>query len=81
MLMVPNFQPRRSRIVINNYFNCQGCVKNYNCKDINTNKVWNKCGYIHADLKVNVDRFRYKALVRECFGKVNNYSFKVRLKA
>jgi hypothetical protein len=30
MVMVPNFQPRRSAIVINNYFNCQGGDEN--CK-------------------------------------------------
>lgn len=24
MVMVPNFQPRRSGIVINSYFNCEG---------------------------------------------------------
>ena len=27
MLMVPNFQPRRSGTVINNYFNCKGGVR------------------------------------------------------
>jgi len=34
MVMVPNFQPRRSGIVINNYFNCGGGVKDCNCNDI-----------------------------------------------
>ncbi len=28
MMMAPNFSPRRSGIIINNYFNCQGgCIK------------------------------------------------------
>lgn len=27
MVMVPNFSPRRSDIVINNYFNCEGGLK------------------------------------------------------
>jgi hypothetical protein len=26
MVMAPNFQPRRSGIVINNYFNCEGAI-------------------------------------------------------
>src|SRR5699024_2951007 len=67
MLMVPNFQPRRSGIVINNYFNCQGGEKD--------------CEYISSNLKINVDSFRYKGLVRECFGKVNNYPLKERLRS
>ena len=80
MVMVPNFQPRRSGIVINNYFNCQGGVKDCNCKDNIINRDWNKCGYIGSNLKSNVDRFRYKDLIRECFGKINNYFLKERLK-
>ena len=46
MLMVPNFQPRRSGIVINNYFNCQGGGKDCNCNVLNVNNRWNKYGYI-----------------------------------
>ena len=52
MMLVPNFQPRRSGIVINNYFNCGGGVKDCNCNVINTNKDWNKCGYINFDFKI-----------------------------
>lgn len=52
MLMVPNFQPRKSGIVINNYFNCQGGVKGCNCNVINVNKGWDKCGYIASDFKI-----------------------------
>ena len=74
MVVVPNFQPRRSGIVINNYFNCQGGVKDCKYNDINTNKGWNKCRYIGSNLIANVDRCRYKYLVKECFGKINNYS-------
>ena len=81
MVMVPNFQPKRSGIVINNYFNCQWGVKDCNFNDINTNKDWNKCGYIGSNLKINVDSFRYKDLVKECFGKVNNYPLKERLRS
>lgn len=58
MVMVPNFKPKRSGIVIKNYFNCQGDVKDCNCNDINTNKDWNKCGYkcgyIGLDLNITI---------------------------
>ncbi len=80
MVVVPNFQPRRSGIVINNYFNCQGGVKGCKYNDINTNKGWNKCRYIGSNLIANVDRCRYKDLVKECFGKIKDYSLKYRLK-
>lgn len=36
-------------------------------------KDWDKCGYIGSDFKINVDRCRYRELVRECFKKINNY--------
>ena len=52
MVMVPNFQPRRSGIVINNYFNCQGGVKDCNCNVININNNWNKCGYSGSNFKL-----------------------------
>lgn len=58
MVMMPNFQPRRSGIVIN------------------VNNRSHKCGYIGSDFKVNVGRCRYKDLVREYFGKINNYFLK-----
>ena len=80
MLMVPNFQPRRSGIVINNYFNCRGGVKDCNCNVINVSKVLDKCGYIGSDFKVNVDNKRYKDSVMECFGKIKNNSLRERLK-
>ncbi len=80
MVMVPNFHPRRSGIVINNYFNCKGGVKDCNCNVINVSKVLDKCGYIGSDFKVNVDNKRYKDSVMECFGKIKNNSLRERLK-
>jgi hypothetical protein len=65
MLMVPNFQPRGSGMVINNYFNCRGGAKDCNCNVINVSKGFDKCGYIGSDSKVNVDKKRYKNLVME----------------
>lgn len=59
MVMVPNFQTRRSGIVINNYFNCREGAKDCNCNVINVSKGLDKCGYIGSDFKVNVDRYRY----------------------
>lgn len=38
MVTVPNFQPRRSGKVVNNYFNCEGDIKDCNCNVINVNK-------------------------------------------
>ena len=55
MIMVPNFQPRRSGIVINNYFDCGGGAKDCNYNVINVSKALDKCGYIGSDSKVNVD--------------------------
>ncbi|WP_080913924.1 hypothetical protein [Varibaculum timonense] len=80
MVMVPNFQPRRSGIVINNYFNCEGGVKDCNSSLINVSNRCNDCGYIHSDILSNVYKTRYKRLIKECFGKIRNYSFKDRLK-
>lgn len=81
MVMVPNFQPRRSRIVIKNYFNCEWGAKDCNYNVNNINKGWNKCGYIGSDYKVDVDKSRYKDLVRERFGKINNCYLKEGLKS
>ncbi|WP_353097675.1 hypothetical protein [Tissierella praeacuta] len=80
MLMVPIFEPRRSGIVINNYFNCGGGAKDCNHNVINVSKGLDKCGYIGSDFKVNVDKKRYKDLVMECFGKIKNNSLRNRLK-
>ncbi|HEY4544287.1 MAG TPA: hypothetical protein VIG40_06550 [Tissierellaceae bacterium] len=80
MVMVPNFEPRRSDIVINNYFNCGGGAKDCNRNVINVSKGLDKCGYIGSDFKVNVDKKRYKDLVMECFGKIKNNSLRNRLK-
>lgn len=73
MVMVPNFQPRRSGIVINNYFNCRVGAKDCNCNVINVSKGLDKCGYISSDFKVNVDKKRYKDLVMETLGRFYNY--------
>ena len=67
MVMVPNFQPRRSGIVVNNYFNYEGGVKDCSCNVINVSKKLDKCEYIDLDFKVSMNRKRYQELVMDCF--------------
>ena len=80
MVIVPNFQPRRSGIVINNYFNCQGgdgdCRMSVSYLDDNCKN----CGYNDWNFKDNVDKKRYKDLVMDCFGRINNKLLRERLK-
>ncbi|NLY45339.1 MAG: hypothetical protein GX053_05045, partial [Tissierella sp.] len=59
MVMVPNFQPRRSAIVIN----CQGGDENCKLSVINVDDSCRKCGYNNSNSKVNVDKKRYKDFV------------------
>ena len=80
MVMAPNFQPRRSGIVINNYFNCEGGVKDCNSSLINVSNRCNDCEDIHSSFLSNVDKVSYKGLINECFRKIRNYSLKDRLK-
>jgi len=70
MMMAPSFSPRRSGIVINNYFNCEGGDSKYNCyTDI--------CFYLKER---EVDDIKYKDLIQDCFRKMKNYALKDRLK-
>lgn len=80
MMMAPNFSQRRSGIIINNYFNCEGGVKDCSCNVLNVGNRYNTCGYIHSDILSNMDKVGYKDLVKECFGKIKNHSLKDRLK-
>lgn len=58
MVMVPNFQPRRSGIVINNYFNCQGGDGDCKLSVINVDDSCRNCN--DCNFKINVDKKRYK---------------------
>ena len=80
MLMVPNFQPRRSGIVINNYFNCQGGDVDCKFNIIKADDECRSCGNKDLNFKLNVDKQVYKNLVMECFGRINNKFLKDRLK-
>lgn len=76
MVMVPNFQPRRSVIVINNYYNCRGGEKDYKICVINVDDGCRDCISDNWYFKINLDNLRYKDLVKECFRKLNNYYLK-----
>ncbi len=65
MVMVPNFQPRRSGIVINNYFNCRGGDEDCKLSMINIDDRCCNCGYNGSNFKGNVDKKRYKDLVMD----------------
>ncbi|WP_202708541.1 hypothetical protein [Sporosalibacterium faouarense] len=80
MMLVPNFQPKRSGIVINNYFNCKGGVKDCNCNVANVSNRCDTCVYIHPSIMLNVDKVEYKHIIRDCFGKIKNHFLKDRLK-
>jgi hypothetical protein len=80
MILAPNFSPRRSGIIINNYFNCKGGDKDCNFNMISIINRCNDCGHIHSNNLSSVDRLGYKDLVKECFGKIKSYSLKGRLK-
>ena len=80
MVMAPNFQPRRSGIVINNYFNCRGGDEDCNLSVINGDNNCRNCGYNDWNFKINVDKKRYKDLVMDCFGRIKNNSLGDRLK-
>lgn len=80
MVMVPNFQPRGSGMVINNYFNCQGGGKDCDISVINVDDNCKNCGYDDWNFKINVDKKRYKDLVMDCFGRIKNKSLRDRSK-
>lgn len=70
MMVAPNFSPRRTGIVINNYFNWEGGGAECNCyTDI--------CFYLKER---NLDEIRYKDLIQDCFRKIKSYALKDRLK-
>ena len=79
MMLAPNFPQRRSGIVINNHFNCEGGIKICNSV-INVSNRCNDCGDIHSSFLSDVDQVSYKGLINKCFRKIRNYPFKDRLK-
>ena len=80
MVMVPNFQPRRSGIVINNYFNRQGGDEDCKIDVINVDDSCRDCISNDLNFKVNVQKERYKDLVMDCFGRIKNKTLRDRLR-
>jgi len=80
MVMVPNFQLRRSGIVINNYFNCRGGDEDCKMGVINIDNGCRDCISDDWGFKINLDKKRYKDLVMDCFGRIKNNFLRDRLK-
>lgn len=80
MIMVPNFQPRGSGIVINNYFNCRGGDEDCRMGVINVDDGCSDCISDDLNFKVNVNKKRYKDLVIDCFGRIKNKTLRDRLR-
>lgn len=80
MMMAPNFIPRGSGIMIQNHFNCEEGVVNCNCCESNVKN--RSCTSVCFNLKEKLkgDEIKYKDLIKDCFGKINNNAFRIRLK-
>ena len=80
MMMAPNFIPRGSGIVINNYFNCEGGVVDCNRSTSSVRERSNTNMYINLKEKLKGDEIKYSDLVKDSFGKSNNNALRSRLK-
>lgn len=80
MMLTPNFQQRGSGIVINNHFNCKGGIKSCNgcLAMVKARDNPNDCFCFKE--KLWADEIEYTDLIRYCFGRINNYALKNRLK-
>ena len=79
MVMVPDFQPRRSGIVINNYFNYGG-DKGCSCNSADVRNKYNARSNTPFNARLNICEMEYGDLVRCSFGKIGNHSFKERIR-
>ncbi|SMB80058.1 hypothetical protein SAMN00017405_0831 [Desulfonispora thiosulfatigenes DSM 11270] len=80
MMAAPNFSPRDSGIIIQNYFNCDGGVVNCNnCGSNARNRSYiSTCFYLKE--KLNGNEIKYKDLVKDCFGRLKNNTLRIRLR-
>jgi len=80
MMLAPNFPQRGSGIVINNHFNCKGGIEICNgcVAKVESRGIPNDCFCFKE--KLEADEIEYTDLIRDCFGKIKNYSLKDRLK-
>ena len=80
MMMAPNFIPRGSGIVIQNYFNREGGVFNCDCcEDSERSKSFTNIR-INLEGKLEGDEIKYKDLIKASFGQINNNDLRIRLK-
>jgi len=80
MMLAPNFPQRRSGIVINNHFNCEGGIKICNgcVEKLKTRGNPNDCFCFKERLEA--DEVEYSNLIKNCFGSIKNYALRERLK-
>ena len=80
MMLAPNFPQRRSGIVINNHFNCEGGIKICSgcVAKIKSRGNPNDCFCFKE--KLEADEIGYTDLISDCFGSIKNYALKERLK-
>lgn len=80
MMLAPNFTQRRSGIVINNHFNCEGGIKICNgCVEKDKSRG-NPNDWFCLREKLEADEIGYMDLIRDCFGSIKNYALRERLK-
>lgn len=80
MMLAPNFPQRRSGIVINNHFNCEGGIKICNgcVEKVKRRGNTSDCFWFKENLEA--DEIEYTDLIRDCFGRIKNSALKDRLK-
>ena len=80
MMLAPNFPQRRSGIVINNHFNCEGGIKICDGCAAKIKSRGNPSDCFCFKEKLEADEIEYTDLIRDCFGRIKNYALKDRLK-
>jgi hypothetical protein len=80
MMLAPNFTQRRSGIVINNHFNCEGGIKICDGCVAKVKSRGNPNDCFCFKEKLEADEIEYTDLIRDFFGRIKNYALKDRLK-
>lgn len=80
MMMAPNFIPRGSGIVINNYINCEGGGLDSSYFESSMNGRFSINMYINLKERLKGAEIKYSDLVKDSFGKLNNNALRSRLK-
>jgi len=80
MMLAPNFPQRRSGIVINNNFNCEGGIKICDGCVAKVKSRGNPNDCFCFKEKLEADEIDYTDLIKDCFGRIKNNALKDRLK-